>query len=342
MILANPLKLDLSVIVNKLFLMNKLSIQFSGICILLFILTISVHGQEPGYGIAAQSVINLRQTPSFAAEMGTQALMGTPVQILETIYGWSHVITPDGYQAWTTRESVKEMSSEELKAWKEVPKAIFMNYFGVLRSQPSENAEVVSDVVMGDIVRYLGKTRKYLKVQIPDGRTAFLRKTDAMLFDRWLSSGRPTADKIIATAKLYTGFPYLWGGTSIKGMDCSGFTKNCFFMNGIILLRDASQQAQTGDNIDITSDLNNLLPADLLFFGSLQEGKEHVTHVAIYIGNGAFIHSSGTVHISSLLPGTLNYDAFNANRLLRAQRILTQLDLDSGIISVKRHPFYQK
>ena len=301
-----------------------------------------VYGATPQYGIATQSVINLRQMPSFAAEMGTQALMGMPVHILETKHGWSRVMTPDGYTSWTTQESFQPMTIEQYKAWNAAPKMIVTVYFTVLRAQPSQNAPVVSDVVWGDILRQNGTYGAYYRLLLPDGRTAFLQKAYAIPFDQWLTTRRPTAQNIIATAKCFIGFPYLWGGTSVKGMDCSGFTKTCFFLNGVILRRDAYQQAQTGDSVAVSNGFGNLKQGDLLFFGSKKGGKNHVSHVGLYIGNGEFIHSSGMVHISSLLPTARNYDPYNTKRLLCARRLLTRIDRDSGIVSIAKHPFYQK
>lgn len=320
--------------------MHRFLNHFIWILIFFTVSTVSVISQKLSYGIVNQSVINLKTTASFASEMATQALMGTPVRVLETVHGWSNLTTPDGYKAWATEESIVKMSQEEYYAWIAAPKVIVITYFTVLRSQPSENAGVVSDLVLGDIVRNLGRVGNYFKVLLPDGRIAYLRKACATPFEQWVAGRRPTAKNIISVAKHFIGFPYLWGGTSIKGMDCSGFTKTCFFLCGVILRRDASQQAQTGENIDVSKDFKNLQPADLLFFGSIKEGKEHVTHVAIYLGNGQFIHSSGTVRISSFESGSKYFDAYNTNRLLRAQRILSRIDQDSGIISIKKHPFY--
>ena len=320
---------------------NLLKLKIKYTFILFFLLPALSAQPEFNNGLATQSVINLRLAPAFAAEMGTQVLMGTPVRILETVHGWSNIVTPEGYKAWTTEESVLQMSSAGYAAWKAAPKVIINTYFTLVRSSPSVNAEVVSDVVWGDILRYQGTTGKYAKVMLPDGREGYLLKQSTLPFKKWLARAKPTAARILSTAKLFIGFPYLWGGTSIKGMDCSGLTKTCFYLNGVVLPRDASQQALTGENVDISNDLSSLRPADLLFFGSMKENKQHVSHVGIYIGNGEFIHSSGTVHISSLLPGSMNFDAYNLKRLIRAQRLLTRIDLDSYIVSIKHHPYYR-
>ena len=304
-------------------------------------LSFSAYSQMNGYGVVNQSVINLKTSSSYASEMSSQALLGTPVHILETANGWIKVITPEGYHAWTTDESITKMKADEFKNWNKASKLIVTTYFSILRKQPTDNADVVSDVVLGDLIRYQGIIGNYYKVQLPDGRTAYLPTAHASPFAKWLSTRKHTSAKIITIAKYFVGFPYLWGGTSIKGMDCSGFSKTCFFMNGVILPRDASQQALTGENIDITKDFSQLQPADLLFFGSKAEGKEHIIHVAIYIGNGEFIHSSGMVKIGCLYTNNSLYDAYNTNRILRAQRILTRIDKDANIVSIEKHPFYQ-
>ncbi|MBB3188203.1 NlpC/P60 family protein [Microbacter margulisiae] len=300
----------------------------------------AAHGQPVEYAIVTQSVINMRQNPSVAAEMGTQALMGTPVHILKTDHGWKQLMTPDGYVAWATSESVQPMSLDQYKEWNASRKVIVTHYFTVLHSEPSENSPVVSDVVWGDVIRLTGERGDYFHLLLPDGRIAFLQKSYAVPFDQWIASRQPTAGNIIATAKCFVGFPYLWGGTSIKGMDCSGFTKTCFFLNGVVLRRDAWQQAMTGDSVNISKGFSELRPGDLLFFGSKKNGKRHVSHVGLYIGNGEFIHSSGMVHISSLAPSSPKYDAYNTKRLLCARRLLTRIDKDSGIVSIARHPFY--
>lgn len=133
----------------------------------------------------------------------------------------------------------------------------------------------------------------------------------------------------------------MWGGTSIKAVDCSGFTKSVYFLNGVILERDASQQALTGEHVDISAGYGNLKVGDLLFFGTkASEGKrERITHVGMYIGNGRFIHSAGYVHINSLNTSDPDYNDVE-KRLVRARRVLTKIDGDEGIVSIKKHPWY--
>jgi cell wall-associated NlpC family hydrolase len=116
----------------------------------------------------------------------------------------------------------------------------------------------------------------------------------------------------------------LWGGTSTKGLDCSGFTKTVYFMDGMILPRDASQQEKIGVLVDDRKNYDLLEPGDLLFFGKevTDSTDEKIVHVGMWIGDMKFIHASGDVHISSMDVDDPEYDEYNDNRYLRTKRIL--------------------
>lgn len=107
-------------------------------------------------------------------------------------------------------------------------------------------------------------------MKYPNGKTAFVPKEHAQLYDDWLASVEISGENLVETKSLM-GLPYLWGGTSSKGVDCSGFTKTVFFMNGLIIPRDASQQINTGKVVDSTRNFENLIAGDLLFLEDLQQ-----------------------------------------------------------------------
>jgi cell wall-associated NlpC family hydrolase len=135
----------------------------------------------------------------------------------------------------------------------------------------------------------------------------------------------------------------MWGGTSTKGVDCSGFIRTTLLMHDIIIPRDASQQAYKGQHLDIAPDFSNLQPGDLLFFGTRATAgrKEQVHHVGMYIGNRHFIHSIGWVHLSSFNPKDEDYDGYDLNRLLFAARILPYINKQDGLNTTDHNSFYK-
>ena len=136
---------------------------------------------------------------------------------------------------------------------------------------------------------------------------------------------KATQESLVATGKELMGVPYLWGGTSTKGVDCSGFTKTIYLMNGDIIPRDASQQITAGENVDLTKNFENLEPGDLLFFGvpATADKPQRVVHVGMWIGNNEYIHSSSRVQINSVDPNAENFSEYNLNRYLESRRYLT-------------------
>lgn len=293
------------------------------------------------YGITAQSVVNLRYEPRYNSESATQTLMGTPLQVLEKRSGWTRVRTPEGYIAWVTSPSVWEMNREDFDKWAASQRVIINKHYTLFREDPLPGAPVVSDGVWGNIAVLEGQTSLYYKVRLPNGKEAYVSRYDAEPFKKWAQAANPMAEDIITTALQFVGFPYMWAGTSIKAMDCSGLVKTAFYLNGIILLRDASQQARMGEQVDITGGWKNLLMGDLLFFGrkATADKGESITHVGIYIGDGRFIHSAGSVRINSLDPDSdIYYEG--STRWIKAARVLNHIDDGTHVVSVREHPWY--
>lgn len=290
-------------------------------------------------GIVNVSVANIRTKPDHAAEMATQALLGTPLSILKHEKGWYYVQTPDRYLGWTN-DAITMMTPVEFEAWTAKPKVIVTTEVAFLRKTAAPNAAVVSDVVAGAILSESGRSSKTVTVTYPDGRTAVAPRSLVADYPKWLASAHDSPDAIVATAKRFFGVPYLWGGTSVKGMDCSGFTKTVYFLNGVLLPRDASQQVDVGEPIDTSAGID-LRPGDLLFFGAAAtpERKERVTHVAISLGGRRFIHASTDVHVNSLDPAAPDYSEYRATTFLRAKRVIG-VGAGSGVLRLKDLPYY--
>lgn len=299
-------------------------------------------------GIINLSVANLRTNPRNQAELASQVLLGTQVDLLEESDGYFRIRTPEGYIAWVSVSSITPMDASEAKGWKTAKKLIFTSDFGHSYVAPTHESMRVSDLAMGNMLLAEGESNGFVKVRYPDGRTAYILKEQTQPFDEWLRTLNPTPENVLSIAKTMLGLPYLWGGTSIKGVDCSGFTKTAFYMNGLVIPRDASQQVLAGQPIEILSDavldttkaLQNLQPADLLFFasGEHRSPDARVTHVALYLGHGEFIHAAGTVRINSMLSDATNYDDFQTRTLVAARRYIGQTD--PLLQPIALHPAY--
>ena len=293
------------------------------------------------FGIVNLSVANLRSKPDHPAELATQALLGTPVKIYKKRSGFYLIQTPDNYIAWVDDDGITLMNETQLKEWNKSEKILYTNDFGFSYSETDSKSQRVSDLVIGDILIKEGVENNYCKVKYPDGRIAFIKKENCVEFNNWMDNTYPTEENIISTAKLFMGIPYLWGGTSVKGMDCSGFTKTVFYLNGVVMSRDASQQVNTGILVDTNNGFDNLQPGDLLFFGSRKTEKrnERITHVGIYIGDYEYIHAAGEVKINSLNVNAKNFNLYRLNHFIRAKRIINSVD-KNGVTSIKNNKFY--
>lgn len=272
------------------------------------------------FGLINVSVANLRSEARHSAELATQALLGTPVRILKESRGWYLVQTPDEYIAWTESVSMVLMDKEDITDWKNTEKVIYLETFGF---SMNENGQHVSDLVSGNVLTMEKETLENWYVGYPDGRQASIAKNKAMRFKPWLNELKMSDSSIVAKSLEMMGIPYLWGGTSSKGFDCSGFTKTIYFLHGLVLPRDASQQVHVGNLADTERNFSKLQVGDLLFFGTKNhDGSERVSHVGIWLGNNQYIHSSGYVHLSSVDSLKDNFDRFNYDRYLRTKRII--------------------
>lgn len=291
------------------------------------------------YGIINVSVGNIRTAPKNSAEMATQALLGWQVDVLKKLGNYYLVRTPDGYISWLDAAAIALKNQQEITDWNGQQRLIFTADYGHAYSAADSKSMRVSDLVMGNILRYeAGDHEGYYKVFFPDGREGFVEKALTQDYKDWKNNVHASAETILKIAKTMIGVPYLWGGTSVKGVDCSGFTKTAYFMNGIVIPRDASQQVLVGEPIDILTDdqldtvkaIHNLRPGDLLFFagGRHERPNARITHVALYMGDGQFIHSAGKVRINSMLVSAPNYDDFQSRTLVAARRYLDYIGSD--------------
>ena len=275
--------------------------------------------------LVSVSVTDMKKSPDYQSETVSQAMMGTPVKVIGKESYWYSIVTPEGYEGWTTEQNIALLTEDELEEWKQAERLIVKDYFILVTEAPEEGTAVLSDCVMGNIIEKdnAPEQKGFTPVILPDGRKGFVPAGSVAPLKEWMEeAAAPTGDDIVATAKLFTGFPYLWGGLSPKGVDCSGLVKLSYFLNGIILLRDASQQIGTGEALDAGDIMGNLQAGDLVFFGrsATDTRGRSVSHVGICMGDGMMIHSS--------------------LRIVGACRILGHQDTEPGIVTVLKHPWY--
>jgi gamma-D-glutamyl-L-lysine dipeptidyl-peptidase len=276
-------------------------------------------------GIIRVSVANVKSKPSHPAEMATQAVMGWTVRILKKQAGWYYVHTePDSYLGWIEELQLAQVTDAAATAWTQGSRVIVTTPLAYVREAAADEATPVSDVVMGALLRRVSAGAGWTKVELPDARQGFLRTASVDDYAEFRAARAPTADGVESIAKLFMGVPYLWGGTSSKGFDCSGYAKTVLRMNGIELPRDTDQQAREGAEVAIDDSMSRLKKGDLLFFGTkaTADRAERISHVGIYMGNGEFLHASGLVRRNSLLPASPIYSESLRQRLLHVKRVL--------------------
>ena len=274
------------------------------------------------------SIATLRCEPKHSGEVATQALMGMPLRVMEKCGEWIRVQCPDNYIAYVPESSLIYMSQEQLDSWKRQERYIVTVYDDQLVAE-AKGDETVSDLVLGNILTAVAKKGKWIQLSTPDGRTGWVRTSNVERFDKWAQQ-KLDLKKIEKTACRMMGSSYLWGGTSTKVTDCSGLVKVSYFSNGIILQRDASQQALTGKKI---SDWHDAQLCDLLFFGNSATGR--VTHVGLYLKDGKYIHCSGQVKINDLNPDSPDY-LYSPLSISRIDGMIGT----KGIIYVRDHEWY--
>ncbi len=268
-----------------------------------------------GEGLVKIAAGCIRATPSHSSELVSQAVMGTPLRLLDNDSGWWLVETPEGYQGYMISTSVQPLDSMSMHRWRESPRIMFTDiYTGRILSTDSPGTPI-SDIHAGSVLEVTGYSPDdSIDVKMPDGRRGRLSSGSTTPLGS-MGTQEPDTDAVITMARALMGTSYLWGGTTPAAMDCSGLAKICYLNQGIILQRDASQQAVTGKILG--TDYNEYRKGDLVFFKSAATGN--IVHVGIYDHDGLYVHSSGRVKVNSLDPESPLY--IPSNILASACRI---------------------
>ncbi|MBZ0326638.1 MAG: C40 family peptidase [Altibacter sp.] len=248
------------------------------------------------YGICNLSIVPLRAETSDRSELVSQLLYGEVFKVLESRKKWSRIrLQFDGYEGWMDNKQFLTISEED--------------YNRLKKETPHYSADLVDFIT--------SEENQLLSICL--GSTI---NATALLKHRFegksVSSIFPKAH-LIETALLYLNAPYLWGGKTPFGIDCSGFTQMVYKLNGYKLLRDASQQATQGEPLSFIEECE---PGDLAFFDNT-EGV--IVHVGIVMNDNYIIHAHGKVRIDRIdHTGIFNYEKRTHTHKLRViKRIIT-------------------
>jgi hypothetical protein len=272
------------------------------------------------YGIINNSVANLRKNPSHSSELVSQTILGTGVSILKKEGEWYLIQTPDKYISWIDHGGIVPMSKEKYNNYFASDVGVFTRPYGFSYETKKKN-RVVSDLVLGSALKIVEVGSKHTKYKYPDGRIAWI-ENGLMNSISSIRGMNYSIQNLLENAHSLIGVPYLWGGTSSKGFDCSGYTKSVYLMNGYILPRDASQQIKEGILVDDSRNWNLLETGDLMFFGYYKDDKLRIDHVSIWLGDGYFIQSSKNVRISSVYSDNSNFDDYHMAKYIESRRII--------------------
>lgn len=228
------------------------------------------------FGICELANIPLRFEANDRSEIVSQVLFGECFAILETTKNWLRIkLHDDQYEGWIDSKQARIITEDQ--------------YLKIIQAPI---------VLNNDLVEYIS-TKDNLLIPIPLGSSiSFLDFPEVnsanYLFEGLKSQGIYPKDRLIETAFLYLNAPYLWGGKTPFGIDCSGFTQMVYKLNGYSILRDASQQSTLGEALSFIEECE---PGDLAFFDN-EEGK--IIHVGIIMNDNYIIHASGKVRIDRL------------------------------------------
>jgi cell wall-associated NlpC family hydrolase len=268
------------------------------------------------YGLVNVSVTPLRQEPKHSSQMVDQVIMGNYVRLHEQKGDWFLCQSEYDYVGWINKSAIVRCDELTVETWLKNSNYMIQKSHSTIYSEPDKSSLPISDIILNNVVWGTKTFNNWTKVILPDNRKGFILTEDLILANRINHHPNGIQKSLVYKAKKLIGTPYIWGGNSSKGSDCSGFTQTVFKAVGVSLPRDARQQAVLGKKINI----NNALSGDLLFFGD----GEKVTHVGISLGEMNFIHQGGKVDIHSLDSNSILYNNYRAKSFMFLKRILDE------------------
>ncbi len=255
------------------------------------------------FGISTLSLIPVRKEPSEKSEMVTQVLFGEHCEILEQMVGWSHIrLAWDHYEGWVDQKMITPLTQRAYSKLIHSPTAIATDIFTIIPVNNEQNLMIVAGSTLPVWRPYKKEFRVDKAVYPMPGNTTY-------------GPAKNVRNLIIRQALKYFNAPYLWGGRSPFGIDCSGFTQIIYKTAGIFLPRNTSEQVHCGTAISFVEESQ---PGDLAFFDN-DEGE--IVHTGILWKRNKIIHASGKVRIDNIDQfGIFNVDLKRYTHKLRVMK----------------------
>ena len=239
--------------------------------------------------VISTAVAPVHKEESFASEMVTQGLMCETISILGQKDCWCNVRMEDKYEGWIQNFYLSETQLHYKN------RLTLTNRYTPLRCQSERDKQIIALLSFGTVVPIIEKTSGYYKIQMLNGKEGFIPPQKQL--------SQQNRNIIIKLAKMLIGVPYLWGGKSSFGYDCSGFVQMVLKAVGISVFRDATQQVSTKNMKKIS--IEKAETGDMLFFSE----NGIINHVAFIVGEGKIIHCSGEVKLESIIKGELGFNS---------------------------------
>lgn len=256
----------------------------------------------------------VRARPDVRAEQVSQEALGAVLEVLEGTADWARCRGEDGYEGWLNRGGLRLCEAEQAEAWWDEAggrPALVLDATLV-----DERGLVCARLPWGARVALSGS-----RAVLPDGRGGRLDAGDWVVWDKLGDRFPQDGPAVVATARRWLGTPYLWGGRTRWGADCSGYVQAVYRLHGFLLPRDSHQQAEIGELVEPGSELEGLQLGDLLYFRAHDSAR--VTHVALAAGGPHILHAAqprGAVNEDSL-HGDSELERSLRARLVRARRL---------------------
>jgi gamma-D-glutamyl-L-lysine dipeptidyl-peptidase len=250
-------------------------------------------GPDP-HALVRAAIAPVYGDPALPAPQITQALLGTRLEPLARVGTWCRVRMEDGYIGWVHAGYLQFGQEDWAHAWERGTHGEPVISLGA--DLVDDAGRVFARLPWGARVVRLGQEQ----YELPDGRRGMMGGGEIIAVDRMADWFPPRGDSVTRTARRWIGAPYLWGGVTTSGVDCSGLAQAVFWLHGVALPRDSDMQSHKGEAVDPSADFSQLSAGDLVFFS---ETPARVSHVAISLGGSHIVHcalTNGGVDVNDL------------------------------------------